>query len=135
MNRRDARITAFCLLFESDFHPECSFDEIYQRAEDVGELKVNGFAKTLFENTVLNKETIDEQIEAVSNKWKISRFSAVARAIIRMAVGEMMYSEVPAKIVINEAVEISKLYDEKKATAFINGILNTIARNLGKIED
>ena len=135
MNRRDARITAFCLLFESDFHPECSFDEIYERAEAVGELKVNNFCKALFENAVLHKEEIDAQIEATSNKWKISRFSAVARAIIRTAVAEMMFTDVPAKVAINEAVEISKVYDEQKATSFINGILNTVARNIGKISD
>ena len=135
MNRRDARITAFCLLFESDFHPECSFDEIYERAEAVGELKVNNFCKTIFENAVLHREEIDAQIESTSNKWKISRFSAVARAIIRIAVAEMMYTDVPPKVAINEAVEISKVYDEQKATSFVNGILNTVARNIGKIVD
>ncbi len=134
MNRRDARISAFCLLFESEFHPECSFEEIYDRAEFVGEIKINDFAKSIFENAVNNKAEIDEQIEKASNKWKVSRFSAVTRAIIRMAVGEIMYTDVPAKVAINEAVEISKVYNDVKATSFINGVLNTIARNLGKIE-
>ena len=46
-----------------------------------------------------------------------------------------MFTDVPAKAAINEAVEISKIYDDKKATSFINGILNNIARNLGKISD
>ena len=45
-----------------------------------------------------------------------------------------MYTDVPAKVAINEAVEISKIYDDDKATSFINGVLNSIARNLGKIE-
>ncbi len=134
MNRRDARISAFCLLFESDFHPECSFDEIYERAEEVGELKINSFAKSLFETVITNKKTIDDAIESSSNKWKISRFSAVARAIIRLAVGEIMYTDVPAKVAINEAVEISKIYDDLKATSFVNGILNNIARSLGRID-
>ena len=135
MNRRDARISAFCLLFESDFHPECSFEEIYERAEAVGDLKINSFAKSLFETVIINKADIDESIEASSNKWRISRFSTVARAIIRLAVAEIMFTDIPAKVAINEAVEISKIYDDQKATSFINGILNNIARNLGKISD
>ncbi len=134
MNRRDARISAFCLLFESDFHPDCSSEEIYARAEEVGELKINSFTKSLYESVVANKIDIDNAIEASSNKWKISRFSTVTRAIIRLALGEIMYTDVPAKVAINEAVEISKIYDEERATSFINGILNNIARNLGKIE-
>lgn len=134
MNRRDARISAFCLLFESDFHPDCSFDEIYERAEDVGEVKINSFTKSLFEAVINNKDAIDETIGSSSNKWKISRFSAVTRAIVRLAVGEIMFTDVPPKVAINEAVEISKVYDEEKATSFINGILNNIAHNLGKIE-
>ncbi len=134
MNRRDARISAFCLLFESDFHPECSFDEIYERAEEVGELKINSFAKSLFETVTINLAEIDAIIETSSNKWKLSRFSAVARAVIRLAVGEIKYTDVPAKVAINEAVEISKVYDDEKATSFINGILNNVARSLGKID-
>ena len=55
MSRRDARISAFCLLFESDFHPECSCEEMYARAEEVGELKVNSFSKALFEAVITNK--------------------------------------------------------------------------------
>ena len=47
----------------------------------------------------------------------------------------MMFTDVPPKVAINEAVEISKVYDEQKATSFINGILNTVARNIGKISD
>ena len=135
MNRRESRISAFCLLFESDFHPDCTFSEIYERAEAVGELKINSFTRNLFETVTANISSIDAEIEKSSDNWKISRFSAVARAIIRMGVGEIMYTDVPPKVAINEAVEIAKIYDDKKAVSFINGILNNIARNLGKIED
>lgn len=135
MNRREARISAFCLLFESDFHPDCTFAEIYERASLVGELKINNFSKSIYESVTNNIKAIDEEIEKSSDNWKISRISAVARAIIRMGAGELMFTDVPPKVAINEAVEIAKIYDDKKAVSFINGILNNIARNLGKIED
>ena len=122
MNRRDARISAFCLLFESDFHPDCKFDEIYERAEAVGELKINSFAKSLYETVVSNIREIDTAIESSSNNWKIKRFSAVTKAIIRLAVGEIMFTDVPVKVAINEAVEIAKVYDDEKATSH-NGVI------------
>ena len=61
--------------------------------------------------------------------------SAVTKALLRMAVGEMLYTDVPPKACINEAVEIAKVYDEGKAPRFINGILNKVARAAGKITD
>ncbi|MBQ9717578.1 MAG: transcription antitermination factor NusB, partial [Clostridia bacterium] len=51
-----------------------------------------------------------------------------------LAVYEMMNSEVPVKVIINEAIEIAKKYDDENSTGFVNGILNKIARNRGLIE-
>ena len=133
MSRRDSRITAFTLLFESDFHPELTFSEIYERAELVRELKIDAFAKTLYETATTNIAEIDKVIGEASTNWKISRMSAVSRSIVRLAVAEITYTDVPAKAAINEAVEIAKVYDDDKAPSFINGILNKVARQLGKI--
>ncbi len=134
MSRRDSRITAFTLLFESDFHPDLKYSELYERAELVRELKIDKFAKKLYETTTDNIASIDTEIENASNNWKISRMSAVSRSIVRLACAEIMYTDVPPKVAINEAVEIAKVYDDDKAPSFINGILNTIARKIGKIE-
>ena len=76
----------------------------------------------------------DEELEAASNKWKLSRMSTATRSVLRMALYEMTVCEVPPKAEINEAVEIIKLYDEDSAPAFVNGILNRIARDRGLIE-
>ena len=74
-------------------------------------------------------EEIDREIEAVSVKWKVSRMSTATRSMLRLAVWEMLIGGVPAKVAINEAVEIIKIYDDESAPAFLNGILNTIARS------
>ena len=133
MSRRDSRIAAFTLLFESDFHPELKYSEIYEQAEEVRELNMDSFAKKLYETATENIAEIDKIIEGTSKNWKISRMSAVSRSIVRLAVAEISYTEVPPKVAINEAVEIAKLYDDERAPGFINGILNTVARDLGKI--
>ena len=133
MSRRDSRIAAFTLLFESDFHPELKYSEIYEQAEEVRELSMDSFAKQLYETATENMAEINQIIEGTSKNWKISRMSAVSRSIVRLAVAEIAFTEVPPKVAINEAVEIAKLYDDEKAPGFINGIVNTVARNLGKI--
>lgn len=135
MNRRESRISAFCLLFESDFHPELTYSEIYERAEACGEIPLSAFAKELYFTAASHLEEIDAQIAAFANNWSVSRMTHVARSITRLAAAELMYTEVPPKAAINEAVEIAKKYDDEKATAFINGVLNNIARSLGRITD
>ena len=132
MSRRDSRIAAFTLLFESDFHPELKYSEIYEQAEEVRELTMDSFAKKLYETATENIAEINKIIEGTSKNWKINRMSAVSRSIVRLAVAEITYTEVPPKVAINEAVEIAKLYDDERAPGFINGILNSIAKNVGE---
>lgn len=57
----------------------------------------------------------------------------VTRSLLRLAVYEILYTETPARAVINEIVEFAKEYDDASSPAFINGILNTLARDNGKI--
>lgn len=133
MSRRDSRIAAFTLLFESDFHPELKYSEIYEQAEEVRELNMDSFAKKLYEAATEHIGEINKVIEAASNNWKLTRMSAVSRSIVRLAVAEIAYTDVPPKVAINEAVEIAKVYDDEKAPGFINGILNKVARDIGKI--
>ena len=135
MTRRESRICAFELLYETDFHKDADPLEIYERSLEARDAKGSEFAKTLFTVCALNITDIDEAIANSAENWKISRMSAVTKAILRMAVGEMLYTDVPPKACINEAVEIAKVYDEGKAPRFINGILNKVARATGKIAD
>ena len=67
--------------------------------------------------------------------WKIKRMSKVTLSVLRLAVYELKYTDTPPKAVINEAVEISKEYDDEKASPFVNGILNKVARTEGLIAD
>ena len=135
MTRRESRICVFELLYETDFHKETDPLEIYEKSLEARDAKGSEFAKTLFSLCALNLEEIDKAIAGSAENWKITRMSAVTKALLRMAVGEMLYTDVPPKACINEAVEIAKVYDEGKAPRFINGILNKVARAAGKITD
>ena len=135
MTRRESRICVFELLYESDFHKDTDPLEIYDRSLEARDSKGSEFAKTLFSVCAVNIDEIDKAIASSAENWKMSRMSAVTKALLRMAVGEMLYTNVPPKACINEAVEIAKVYDEGKAPRFINGILNKVARAAGKITD
>ena len=63
MSRRDSRIAAFTLLFESDFHPELKYSEIYEQAEAVRELSMDSFAKKLYETAKALKDLLNKIID------------------------------------------------------------------------
>ncbi|MBW2192994.1 MAG: transcription antitermination factor NusB [Deltaproteobacteria bacterium] len=76
---------------------------------------------------------IDPLIERFSDHWKMSRMSSVDRNILRVAVYEMIYCEdIPAKVSINEAIDIGKKFGTDETGAFINGILDGIRLALEK---
>lgn len=135
MTRRESRICVFELLYETDFHVDKAYADIYEQSLAARDVKGSEFAKNLFFACCENIADIDTAIAQSAENWKLSRMTAVTKAIIRMAVGEMLYTDVPPKACINEAVEISKIYDDVRSTKFINGILNKIARASGKIVD
>ena len=75
---------------------------------------------------------LDELISAHAVGWKSERLSKVSRAIMRLCIYEMLYSDdVPASVAINEALEIAKIYDHDKAPSFINGVVNAVAKAKG----
>ena len=76
-----------------------------------------------------NKEAILKLIEKnLKSDWKIDRISKIDIAILKLAIYELEYTEIPFKVVINEAVEIAKKYGEDTSKNFINGILASIVK-------
>ena len=119
MKRSEAREWAFKLIFESQFHPELTFGELYENAEGIDGFQKDKFTETLFEGVSACSPDLDELIGKYSKGW----------SILRLSVFELKYLEdVPMSVSINEAVELAKKYDGDDAPAFINGVLNTLAK-------
>lgn len=131
MTRRESRISAFEMVFESDFHKGAEPDAVYGNAVEIRGAKASEFAKKLYFSYADNAKEIDSAISGTSDKWKLSRMNGVTRALLRVACAEMLYTDTPPKAVVNEAVEIAKIYGDDKAPAFINGVLNALARSRG----
>jgi len=64
--------------------------------------------------------------------WRIERISAIDRAILRLAISELRTRGTPAKVVLNEAVELAKKFSSEEAAGFINGILDAVAKSMGE---
>ena len=133
MNRKTARENAFILLFELVSKVDETADEIFEKATGIRELECDDFVKKVFFGAAENQRIIDEYIEKSIVGWKSSRLSIVSKAILNLAVYEMIFmDDIPAKVSINEAIELSKKYDDEKAYIFVNGVLNSVAEKLLK---
>ena len=144
MTRRQAREIIFSLVYEAEFHKDASYAEIYQEAiddyaEDAVEDHVfeeNDYVRKTFFGMEEVLPELDALIEAHAIGWKVDRLSKVSHAIMRVCIYEMLYSDdVPASVAINEALELAKTYDHEKAPAFINGVVNAVAKEKGLFSD
>lgn len=130
MNRRQEREEAFLMLFEGEFAPEKTAEQIYADAKDARDVEESPYVRAVLDGVRLHRDELDALIDSHSHGWKRNRLSGVARAIILLATYEMLYvEEVPLRVSLNEAVELTKKYDEDKARAFVNGVLNAISRD------
>ncbi|MBU1241368.1 transcription antitermination factor NusB [Myxococcota bacterium] len=96
---------------------------------------LEGEEDNVFTEDILNiikqhKQAIDDHINRASHNWRVERMDGVDLAILRMGVAEMVYLESPVPVVINEAVELAKIYGSEKSKRFINGVLHKISTDL-----
>ena len=127
--KRERRNALLEIMFESEFRKDESPEEIYLISSEERDLSIEtrNYVKNMYFDLVDKSETIDGYINQASSGWKTTRISKLSLCILRIAVYEMLYVEdIPTVISINEAVELSKKYDDPKAKAFINGVLNKV---------
>lgn len=129
--RRLARENCLQSLYSSDIAglEPASVLASFQMEEFALEEKVFDFYKTLYSSTIANRQKIDEIIQKTSRNWEMERMPAIDRSILRMAVCEMMIlSDAPVAVIIDEAIELAKKYSTEKSGKFVNGVLDSIAR-------
>ena len=131
MERRKAREAVMELIFEKEFNMDVSAEETYRMAEESRELENDKYLTDTYFGIIDNLAVIDEIISSRAIGWKTKRMSKVSLSVMRIAVYEMKFTDVPFSVSINEAVELSKKFDDDKAPAFVNGVLNGVAEDLG----
>lgn len=89
------------------------------------------FAEKLTSGVLQNRSAIDEKIAAAAKNWSLSRMAPVDLSILRIAVYELHYCpDIPARVTLNEAIEIAKRYGTKDSPSFVNGLLDRIAQKV-----
>jgi N utilization substance protein B len=132
--RRRSRELALQYLYQWDFHGrEKEAAELFWESRRESD-EVRGFAREICDGVRQKMEDIDPLIESHSQHWKLYRMSRVDRNILRIAVFELTcLADIPAKVSIDEAIEIGKKFGTSESASFINGILDKICRQLGII--
>jgi transcription antitermination protein NusB len=131
--RRKSRELALQLLYQLDLqgeaHPEPYLPEFWTRHPVDSE--VREFAEVLVRGAKLHQGKIDELISQYTENWEMDRMAVVDRNILREGVFELLWlAEVPAKVAINEALEVAKKFSTHESSRFINGVLDRIHREL-----
>jgi N utilization substance protein B len=88
------------------------------------------FTESLVAGTTAHVGEIDPLLEGNTDNWRLSRLAVVDRLIMRMAVYELVYSATPAAVIIDEAIELARTYGGEQTVPFVNGVLDSINRNL-----
>ena len=89
----------------------------------------NDFVKDMVNGIIKKQEVINELANKYLKNWEITRLNKVDQAIISLGIYELMYSETPSVVAINEAIELSKRYSDEKVTKMINAVLDGIYKN------
>ncbi len=132
MKRTEARELAFKLIYSLEIQKNMEEEqiEIFFEENEITNNEEKEFIKTIFEGLINNKSEIEELIQNnLKEKWTIDRISKIDLAILKVAIYELIYSKVPYKVVINEAVELAKKYGDDSSKSFVNGILASIVKD------
>jgi len=92
--------------------------------------KTRLFANELFEGAAKQAAALDELIAKHAENWRLERLSSIDRAILRLAIYEMLSEGTPPKVVLNEAVELAKKFSSEESGAFVNGVLDAFHKSL-----
>jgi transcription antitermination protein NusB len=131
--RRKSRELALQMLFQLDMgkqHEEQVRRTFWNERQDLDE-KVRGFSDDLFHIACERREEIDQIIERNAEHWRMDRMAAVDRNLLRAGVAEFLgFPQTPRPVVINESLEIARRYSTPESVQFINGVLDSVAREL-----
>jgi N utilization substance protein B len=126
--RHKAREVALQMLFQKDLNPDISADAIREQIQEMldNNESMCRFAWGLFAGATESRSVIDRQIESVAANWKVGRMPPTDRNTIRLGAFELLYTDTPYPVVIDEALELAKSFGTAQSASFVNGILDKL---------
>ena len=138
MKISEMRELAFQLIYSIEMQKKEDLSEqinLYIQNFDITNRDIKRYIKRTAFSVYDNNEEVEAIIkECLDKNWIIERISKVDISILKLAIAEIKYREVPYKVAINEAVELAKKYGEEKSSKFVNGALATAVKKMNIIE-
>ena len=134
MNRSSIRELTFRLIYSIEIQKETNIEEqvdLYIESNNIDDENAKEYIKDVILGINSNVEEITELIEKhLKSDWKIDRISKIDLSLLKLAIYEIKYKEIPYKVAINEAIELAKKYGEDNSKNFVNGILASVVKEL-----
>lgn len=134
MKRTEIRELTFRLVYSLEIQKEVDLEEqisLYLESNEIQELKAIEYVKDCIWGIKENETEINKEIENnITAEWKIERISKINLSLLKLAIYEIKYKQIPFKVEINEVVELAKKYGDDQASRFINGMLAKVVKDM-----
>ena len=136
--RQASRQVALQVLYALDLAPERGVAlETFERVAENFDLPegARAFAKQLVCGVIDELSALDEQIARHARNWRLSRMPAVDRNVLRLGAYEILRTDTPAAVALDQAVELARRFGAESSPGFVNGVLDALAREAGRLEE
>jgi N utilization substance protein B len=122
------------ILYEDDLNPErnMAVSDEFLRGRLNHDEELVGFAVELLAGVRRNRGELNVLLEERAQNWSLARMAVTDRNVMRLAAYEMLYTDTPDRVVINEAIELARRYGSKQSAQFVNGVLDRVLRDRGQ---
>ena len=131
MSRRSrAREIVLQVLYQNELNPEQP-DQVRTRFVEARlghNDKLVAFARSLIEGIREQREALDIELEKTARNWRLSRMAATDRNVLRLGAYELLHTDAPGRVVINEAIELARRYGSDNSASFVNGMLDKLMK-------
>jgi len=125
--RTKAREVAVQMLYQIDLNADVAMHDVRGMIEEqLEDAELSGFAWRLFVGTMEYRSMIDEKLVSVAQNWSIDRMAPTDRNVLRLGVFELLNTDTPPRVVIDEAVEVAKRFGSENSSQFVNGLLDRL---------
>lgn len=133
--RRSGREAALQMLFQLEASGVSADQavELFWRTFEDADPEGRAYADAIVRGVAEHHEAIDKRVTAASQNWRLERMSRVDRNLLRLGTWELMFrADIPRAVILDEAVELAKSFGTDESSAFVNGVLDRIANDLGR---
>lgn len=129
--RKEARNKAMTILYQINLYKKNNIS--YSKDEIINEIneEKDEFVNILVNGVIENEQELKDTAEKYLNNWRLERLGLTDQAIIEIAIYELLYTDTPEKVVIDEAIELAHDFSDEKVVGMINGVLDKVYHNKG----